>query len=51
VTVDPYEWNERAIRGWQKAGFIEVSRRPAGGEHTAPWVLMRFEGVSDTGGV
>jgi RimJ/RimL family protein N-acetyltransferase len=51
VTVDPYEWNERAIRGWQKAGFIEVSRRPAGGEHTAPWVLMRFEGVADTGGV
>jgi len=26
VTVDPDVWNERAIRGWQKAGFVEVSR-------------------------
>ena len=26
MTVDPYEWNERAIRGWEKAGFVEVSR-------------------------
>src|SRR4029077_741507 len=24
VTVDPYEWNERAIRGWVNAGFVEV---------------------------
>ena len=51
VTVDPYEWNERAIRGWQKAGFAEVSRHPPGEEHTASWVLMHFEEVSDTGGV
>jgi aminoglycoside 6'-N-acetyltransferase len=42
VTVDPYAWNERAIRGWQKAGFVEVSRHPAGDEHTAEWVLMRY---------
>ena len=48
VTVDPYAWNESAIRAWARAGFVEVSRHPAGGEHTAPWVLMRFEGVSDT---
>ena len=47
VTVDPYAWNGRAIRAWEKAGFVEISRHPAGGEHTAPWVLMRFEQVSD----
>jgi aminoglycoside 6'-N-acetyltransferase len=49
VTVDPYAWNERAVRGWEKAGFVEVSRHPADDEHTAEWVLMRFEGVSGTG--
>lgn len=42
VTVDPYEWNESAVRAWARAGFVEVSRHPAGAEHTAPWVLMRF---------
>jgi aminoglycoside 6'-N-acetyltransferase len=42
VTVDPYAWNERAIRGWAKGGFVEVSRHPADEEHTADWVLMRF---------
>ena len=45
VTVDPYEWNERAIRGWQKAGFVEVSRgHPPDEHHSAEWVLMRFVG-------
>jgi aminoglycoside 6'-N-acetyltransferase len=45
VTVDPYEWNERAIRGWEKAGFVEVSRGHAPDEdHSAEWVLMRFSG-------
>jgi aminoglycoside 6'-N-acetyltransferase len=45
VTVDPYEWNDRAIRGWQKAGFVEVSRGHAPDEdHTSPWVLMRLSG-------
>jgi aminoglycoside 6'-N-acetyltransferase len=43
VTVDPYEWNERAVRGWAKAGFVEVSRgHPPDEHHAAPWVLMRF---------
>jgi aminoglycoside 6'-N-acetyltransferase len=42
VTVDPYIWNERAVRGWSKAGFVEVDRRPADKDHTADWVLMRF---------
>ena len=48
VTVDPYAWNETAVRAWGRAGFVEVSRHPAGEEHTAPWVLMRFKKVSDT---
>lgn len=37
VTVDPYEWNERAIRAWVRAGFAEVARRDG-------VVLMRFAG-------
>jgi RimJ/RimL family protein N-acetyltransferase len=45
VTVDPYEWNERAIRGWEKAGFVEVSRgHPPDEDHAAEWVLLRFSG-------
>ncbi|HST17988.1 MAG TPA: GNAT family N-acetyltransferase [Gaiellaceae bacterium] len=43
VTVDPYAWNGHAIHAWSKAGFVEVSRRPPDEEHTAEWVLMRFE--------
>jgi aminoglycoside 6'-N-acetyltransferase len=42
VTVDPYRWNEGAIRAWRRAGFVEVSTHEPDGEHTAPWVLMRF---------
>lgn len=42
VTVDPYAWNERALRGWRNAGFVEVSRHPADAEHAHEWVLMRF---------
>jgi aminoglycoside 6'-N-acetyltransferase len=37
VTVDPYVSNERAIRGWAKAGFVEISR-------DEKVVLMRFGG-------
>lgn len=44
VTVDPYAWNESAVRAWERAGFVEVSRHDAGGEHTAPWILMEFRG-------
>jgi RimJ/RimL family protein N-acetyltransferase len=44
VTVDPYAWNETAVRAWGRAGFVEVSRHPPDDEHTAPWVLMRFGG-------
>jgi aminoglycoside 6'-N-acetyltransferase len=42
VTVDPYIWNERAVRGWRNAGFVEVSRHPPEGEHTAEWLLMEY---------
>ena len=45
VTVDPYEWNESAVRSWQRAGFVEVSRgHPPDADHTTPWVLMEFRG-------
>jgi RimJ/RimL family protein N-acetyltransferase len=42
VTVDPYAWNERALRAWAKAGFVEVSRHGPDDEHRQPWVLMKF---------
>jgi aminoglycoside 6'-N-acetyltransferase len=45
VTVDPYEWNDAAIRAWGRAGFVEVSRGHAADEdHAARWVLMEFVG-------
>ena len=44
VTVDPYAWNEGAVRAWERAGFVEISRQGADEEHTAPWILMEFRG-------
>ena len=45
VTVDPYEWNEAAIRSWQRAGFVEVSRgHPPDDDHLSEWILMEFVG-------
>ena len=44
VTVDPHAWNEGAVRAWERAGFVEISRHEAGGEYTAPWILMEFRG-------
>ena len=43
VTVDPYEWNERALKGWRTAGFVAESRHEPDEDHTAPWILMRFD--------
>ena len=43
VTVDPYAWNEPAIRAWRRSGFVEVERRPADDGHASDWVLMRFD--------
>ena len=42
VTVDPYAWNEGAVRAWERAGFVEVSRHEADVEHTTPWILMEL---------
>jgi aminoglycoside 6'-N-acetyltransferase len=42
VTVDPYAWNDGAVRAWERAGFVEVSRHEADEEHAAPWILMEF---------
>jgi aminoglycoside 6'-N-acetyltransferase len=44
VTVDPYAWNDGAVRAWERAGFAEVSRHDPDGEHTASWILMEFHG-------
>jgi aminoglycoside 6'-N-acetyltransferase len=43
VTVDPYEWNERALKAWRTAGFVPESRHEPDADHTAPWILMRFD--------
>jgi aminoglycoside 6'-N-acetyltransferase len=42
VTVDPYTWNEQALRAWRNAGFVPVSHHEPDEEHTAPWVLMEW---------
>jgi aminoglycoside 6'-N-acetyltransferase len=44
VTVDPYTSNERAIRAWRKAGFVDAEERPPDDEHPAPWLLMVWDG-------
>jgi aminoglycoside 6'-N-acetyltransferase len=46
VTVDPYLWNEAAIRAWRRAGFVELERRGADDEHPSAWVLMEFQSAS-----
>lgn len=44
VTVDPYTWNEPAIRAWRRAGFVDVEVRPADEGHLAEWLLLEFAG-------
>ena len=45
VTVDPYEWNDAAVRAWERAGFVEISRgHPPDEDHLAEWILMEFRG-------
>ena len=46
VTVDPYDWNEPAIRAWRRAGFVDIESRPADEEHASAWVLMEFQSAS-----
>jgi aminoglycoside 6'-N-acetyltransferase len=42
VTVDPYLWNDSAVRAWRRAGFRDVGVRDADDEHAAPWLLMEW---------
>ena len=44
VTVDPYLWNDAAIRAWRQAGFVDVERREADDEHSSAWLLMEWRG-------
>lgn len=43
VTVDPYVWNERAVRGWRNAGFRPIEERDPDDEHQHRWLLMEFD--------
>jgi aminoglycoside 6'-N-acetyltransferase len=43
VTVDPYLWNEAAVRAWRRARFRDVGEREPDEEHTARWLLMEFD--------
>jgi aminoglycoside 6'-N-acetyltransferase len=47
MTVDPYLWNEAAVRSWTKAGFQPVEEREPDGEHLHRWLLMEFDSPSD----
>jgi aminoglycoside 6'-N-acetyltransferase len=42
VTVDPYLWNDAAVRAWQRAGFEAVGEREPDEDHRERWLLMRF---------
>ena len=42
VTVDPYRWNEQAVRAWTRAGFVAVGEGEPDDEHSAAWLLMEF---------
>jgi aminoglycoside 6'-N-acetyltransferase len=42
VMTDPYVWNERAVRAWRRAGFVDVEEREPDEGHTAHWLLMEF---------
>lgn len=42
VTVDPYTWNDAAVRAWERAGFVRIDEREPDDEHSAPWLLMEF---------
>jgi aminoglycoside 6'-N-acetyltransferase len=46
VTVDPYTWNDAAIRAWQRAGFEQVDDRVRvpDEDHASPWLLFEFRG-------
>ena len=45
VTVDPYKWNEPAVRAWERTGFVTVGDGEPDEDHTAPWWLMEFQSL------
>jgi aminoglycoside 6'-N-acetyltransferase len=45
VTVDPYLWNDAAVRAWRRAGFRDVEVHEPDEDHAARWLLMRYERV------
>jgi aminoglycoside 6'-N-acetyltransferase len=49
VTVDPYLWNQAAVRAWRRAGFRDVEEREPDDDHSARWLLMEFGGGADVG--
>jgi aminoglycoside 6'-N-acetyltransferase len=49
VTVDPYLWNERAVRGWQNAGFRPVAEHEPDEEHPHRWLLMEYDAKKPEG--
>ena len=46
VTVDPYVWNDTAIRAWRRAGFelVDERVREPDEDHASPWLLFEFRG-------
>ena len=44
LIVDPYLWNDPAIRAWERAGFHAVGVRPPDEDRRDPWVEMEFVG-------
>ncbi len=42
VTVDPYLWNEAAIRAWGRAGFVAIDEHEPDDDHASRWLLMEF---------
>ena len=43
LIVDPYLWNEPAIRAWERAGFRAVGERAPDADRRDPWVEMEFD--------
>ncbi len=41
---DVEAWIEGAVRAWERAGFVELSRHPPDAGHMAEWILMEFRG-------
>jgi len=42
LIVDPYLWNDPAIRAWERAGFRYVRIGEPDADRRDPWVEMEF---------